>query len=260
MADPDAGPGGGSHAVTWIDAKTVEIRGTRFVADQWFDGVAGDVLYILKGRELIEQYIELIHRTRPKRIVELGIFLGGSVGMIALLADPDKLLAVDITPKRRAPLDELIRSHGLGDRVAAHYGVDQGDRAQLLGLVDETFGKEPIDLVVDDASHDLDLTRRSFEYLFPRLRVGGTYVIEDWGWGLGALGADYQPEETPLAALVFELIVALRFTPGLVDKITVTTDWVTLTRGPLEIDPDRFVLRDVESRRGRDLIAPLTDS
>ena len=34
--------------------------------------------------------------------------------------------------------------------------------------------------MIDDASHKLDLTRRSFEMLFPLLREGGVYVIEDW--------------------------------------------------------------------------------
>jgi predicted methyltransferase len=35
-----------------------------------------------------------------------------------------------------------------------------------------------LDLVVDDTSH-LGPTRASFNTLFPRLRPGGVYVIED---------------------------------------------------------------------------------
>ena len=36
------------------------------------------------------------------------------------------------------------------------------------------------DLIVDDASHLYRPTLASFEVLYPRLRPGGTYVIEDW--------------------------------------------------------------------------------
>ena len=39
---------------------------------------------------------------------------------------------------------------------------------------------EPLDLVIDDASHLYGPTMASFEVLFPRLRPGGLYVIEDW--------------------------------------------------------------------------------
>lgn len=41
------------------------------------------------------------------------------------------------------------------------------------------------DLIVDDASHDGVLTRRTWELLWPLVRPGGFYVIEDWFVGLG---------------------------------------------------------------------------
>jgi hypothetical protein len=36
--------------------------------------------------------------------------------------------------------------------------------------------------VIDDGSHLLEETTRSFGTLFPRLRPGGLYVLEDWNW------------------------------------------------------------------------------
>lgn len=49
-------------------------------------------------------------------------------------------------------------------------------------------------LVVDDASHDGPATQRSFGLLWPLVRPGGYYVVEDWqcslnGWGPGMLRA-----------------------------------------------------------------------
>lgn len=39
------------------------------------------------------------------------------------------------------------------------------------------------DLIVDDASHVGELTAKSFELLWPLVRKGGWYVIEDWHLG-----------------------------------------------------------------------------
>ena len=39
-----------------------------------------------------------------------------------------------------------------------------------------------LDLVIDDASHELHATKASFETLFPLPRSGGWYIIEDWIW------------------------------------------------------------------------------
>ena len=42
------------------------------------------------------------------------------------------------------------------------------------------LGGRLIDLVIDDASHRLAETRSSFESLFPHVRPGGLFIIEDW--------------------------------------------------------------------------------
>jgi hypothetical protein len=48
-----------------------------------------------------------------------------------------------------------------------------------LHIIATEFGAMPLDLVSDDASHLLRETRASFNALFPRLRSGGEYIIED---------------------------------------------------------------------------------
>ena len=69
-----------------------------------------------------------------------------------------------------------------------------------------------LDLVVDDASHAYEETKTSFEVLFPLLRPGGIYVIEDWSW---AHHPDYQSPDAPfskgraLSNLLFEQIMLL---------------------------------------------------
>src|SRR6185436_21011315 len=81
-------------------------------------------------------------------------------------------------------LDRFIAERGLGDRLQAHYRTDQSDRPALARIMADAFGDEPLDLVIDDASHSLAPTRDSFEALFPLVRPGGRFLIEDWHWEL----------------------------------------------------------------------------
>src|ERR1700730_6079246 len=53
---------------------------------------------------------------------------------------------------------------------------DTADRAKLIDVL-EKIG--PLDLVVDDGSHFRDHEERCFEEIFPRMREGGVYIVED---------------------------------------------------------------------------------
>ena len=137
-------------------------------------------LVVRKTRELVERYVALCEATQPKRIVELGINRGGSTALLSELTRPERLVAVELATEAAPLLTDYIAEHGLGDVVRPHYGVDQADRPRLTEIVDHELGAAALDLVVDDASHRYEPSRTSFEVLFPRLRHGGIYVIEDW--------------------------------------------------------------------------------
>ena len=86
-----------------------------------------------------------------------------------------------LAPTPVSALSEFIEHERLTGTVRPFYGVDQGDKDQLTDIMDQEFGRRrPIDLVIDDASHLWDKTLASFEVLYPRLRPGGRFVIEDW--------------------------------------------------------------------------------
>ena len=79
-------------------------------------------------------------------------------------------------------------------------------------IVQHEFCGSPLDLVIDDASHLYEPTKASFETLFPMLRPGGIYIIEDWGW---AHCKEFQSPDHPyfggklaLTTLIFELVEA----------------------------------------------------
>jgi hypothetical protein len=101
-----------------------------------------------------------------------------------------------------------VNRQGATDRLKTYWGIDQGDRAALCEIVGREFDG-PIDLVIDDASHVYGPTRASFETLFPYLRQGGLYIIEDWQWSYSEHPPASLADEQPVAALVHELLDAV---------------------------------------------------
>jgi predicted O-methyltransferase YrrM len=229
-----------------------------------------DRFCIRKHGRLVKLYADLCPQFQGARIVELGIAAGGSTALLALLASPAKLVACDLTKKRVAGLDDFIARRGLGDVVRPYYGVDQSDKAQLSEIVDAELGDQPIDLVIDDASHQWDKTCPSFEVLFSRLRPGGLLVIEDWpaqyfiadrlakvasdpaapGHAvlqekIDAVLRERIPPRPPLARLAAELLLASAASSDVIAKVEVNRYWVTVTRGPADIAPDGLRVADL---------------
>jgi predicted O-methyltransferase YrrM len=231
--------------------------------------------FIVKRPPHRDAFIELCRSVRGGRLVELGIAEGGSTVLAALAAEPSALVAIDIEPEPLAALEEFIAARDLGARVHTRYGIDQGDRDQLARTVDEAIGTEPLDLVVDDASHALDLTRTSFEVLFPRLAPGGLYAIEDWNADhifresmiehFRTASADERaklarslreeaaspptpapPARCPLLDLAVELMLArARDAEDAIAEVVVNRYWLMVRRGLAALDGTTFRLADV---------------
>lgn len=250
-----------------------EFDGVRFVS-AYLPESTPDRFFIVKSPGLIERYLELCKRFRNGRIVELGIAEGGSTALIALAADPERLVAVDLEQEPLEPLSALIEARGLGDRVRPCWGIDQGDREQLGSLIDRELGGREIDLVIDDCSHQLEPTRTSFEVLFPRLRPDGLYVIEDWNADhlmreaviaalrqelaagntelqqsiRAGMAAEAEPDtaarRAPLSQLAIEFVLARAISGDAIAEVVVDEFWITVRRGPGRLDPATFRLDD----------------
>lgn len=136
---------------------------------------------IVKPHELVQRYLDLLAEEAPRVIVELGTKEGGSAALMLVVGRPDRILTIDLAPEVPPVLQRLAATDGTGGAtLVAFTGIDQADTGALRAVVDRGCGGQPIDLVVDDASHRLAPTRASFDVLFPRVRPGGTYIIEDW--------------------------------------------------------------------------------
>lgn len=106
--------------------------------------------------------------TRTERMLEIGVDRGGSLQMWREYMADATIVGLDINPKA-AQYDDP--EHHVHVRIG-----DQTDTAFLGGVVDE-FGW--FDTVLDDGGHTPKQMIGSFQYLFPRLRPGGVYIVED---------------------------------------------------------------------------------
>jgi SAM-dependent methyltransferase len=232
-------------------------------------GVEGGIdFFVAKPRWLVERYIRLIEELQPRHIFELGMFQGGSTALLAALASPRRLVAIDRAEGEKPRVSEYAAHRGLEDAIRIHGGTDQADRARLAEIVADDFEGDPIDLVIDDCSHLYAETKASFNELFPRLRPGGIFVIEDWPWahrppgvepgGEAFPGQDAFRDEEPLTRLILELILGLPAMPGLIADLTVDPGAVTVRRGDAQVDPEGFDITACLDERGLALLAPVS--
>jgi predicted O-methyltransferase YrrM len=207
--------------------------------------MAGADFLLLKHRAVVDRYAELLEDLRPRHVFELGILEGGSTALLSELANPRVLVAIDREPPKTPALENYVARRKLGDVIRIHVDVDQSDRRRLAEIADDAFGDQPLDLVVDDCSHMYEATRESFNELFPRLRPGGLYVIEDWDWIRVEKVAEMWADRIPLTRLAEDLVRALASSSGRISEIVVEPELLRVRRGDASIDPGGFDLTKV---------------
>lgn len=110
------------------------------------------------------------------RVLEIGINHGGSLQLwknyFGVGAD---IIGLDIDPRCLDYTEEQI----------SIYQVDQSDYASMMHVAG-LLG--PFDIIIDDGSHVLEHQATSFKALYPALKAGGIYLIEDCHQSFPALG------------------------------------------------------------------------
>jgi 8-demethyl-8-(2-methoxy-alpha-L-rhamnosyl)tetracenomycin-C 3'-O-methyltransferase len=101
-------------------------------------------------------------RDQPIRLLELGVKDGASLRMWREYFPNASIFGLDINPV-----------------VVPNCTVFVGDQADPLVIGNAGDNCGPFDVIIDDASHISSKTIASFELLWPHLRPGGVYAIED---------------------------------------------------------------------------------
>lgn len=106
-------------------------------------------------------------RNKPVRVLEIGIFQGGSLQMWKeYFGSLAQIVGIDINPQCKQFEEENIHI----------YIGDQADKVFLRQLV---AAEEAFDIIIDDGGHAMNQLRISFDALFPALKPGGIYLAED---------------------------------------------------------------------------------
>ncbi len=110
------------------------------------------------------------YRNRPIRMLEIGVFRGGSLRMWKKYFHPDStIVGIDI--------DKSCQDHQIPEQKVFVRIGSQAD-PEFLAKVNEEFG--PFDIILDDGSHKTHHQNLSFSALFrPALVDGGCYMVED---------------------------------------------------------------------------------
>lgn len=114
-------------------------------------------------------YVE-VHRDRPLSFLEIGVFRGSSLRMWdEFFTHPDaRLCCVDNKRKH-------LRNVPDSPRWTSFFG-SQAD-GEFLEHVAQEAG--PFDVIIEDGQHVPSYQIASFEALWPHVKSGGVYVIED---------------------------------------------------------------------------------
>jgi cephalosporin hydroxylase len=225
-----------------------------YFSDNW-DG--GDTYFLFyKIRELVDQYELFFNRignVGTSNVFELGVFGGGSIPFWNELLQPEKHIGIDLQDIIVTDyLKSYIKNKRESGKLIEIYGeVDQADKRQMRRLANEIF-QGPLDLVIDDASHLYHQTKASFESLFPLLRSGGLYIIEDWAWGHwdDFFASDhFWVDEVPPTRLIHELTEMAGTDASIIRSIQVYRGFVVVERGESTNLDDSFTLERYIKRR-----------
>lgn len=113
-----------------------------------------------------EQHLDYL-KNRPCTILEIGILTGASLRMWHNYFVAAKIIGIDVSPPiNNLPQEQLIKN---GGRIEV-----------VLTDIKHYQPTEPLDVVIDDGSHQAEDILIAFDLLWPAVKPGGWYIIEDW--------------------------------------------------------------------------------
>jgi cephalosporin hydroxylase len=102
----------------------------------------------------------------PVKILEIGVYFGGSTQMWANYFGNCQVIGIDIDPQTQ-PFEEKNITLEIGD---------QADRDFLQSIIDK---HGPFDVIIDDGGHRMKQQITSIEMLWDSVKPGGIYLCED---------------------------------------------------------------------------------
>ncbi|MDR2793573.1 MAG: class I SAM-dependent methyltransferase [Treponema sp.] len=112
-------------------------------------------------------FAEYRKRSKSLTVMEIGVDRGGSLEIWKkYLPKGSKIHGVDINPK--------CRDIKFGGNIYFHLG-----NASDYSFMEKEFSNTEFDFILDDGSHVCSEVIETFRIMFPKIKPGGLYVVED---------------------------------------------------------------------------------
>jgi SAM-dependent methyltransferase len=228
-------------AVSFTSEDSFEFDGLKYFMSttDYTQKTTDEQIVILKPKEWIDFYQSILQKESVKSVLEVSVFQGGMAFLLPSMKLDLRYMGVDLVDELPAVTGILARRPDIGGRVRIQYGMSQDDPG-LPAIAKAHFGGGPLDMIIDDASHMYGLSRRTFEQLFPLLRPGGCYIVEDWAW---AHWRNWTPpaswlKEPSLSNLLFKISIATASDPDLIASVETYRSMFVVRRGSQTLAPD----------------------
>jgi len=128
-----------------------------------------------------EKYFEPL-KDKKLNVLEIGVFNGASVKMWSDYFINSQIFGIDYVDKSKYDAEKI-------KTIIA----DQANREQLTKVFQDL---PEMDIIIDDGGHTMEQQQVSLGVLFPYLKDGGIYVIEDLGSSRPKWARIYNKEKT----------------------------------------------------------------
>jgi hypothetical protein len=114
----------------------------------------------------VYEYFFLPLKYKALKVCEIGVAEGASIKMLRDFFPNAVIYGIDVQDMTSLNSDRM-----------KIFIADQADRNQLKSFTDACGGD--FDIIIDDGGHTMKQQQVSFAYLFPYLKRGGYYIIEE---------------------------------------------------------------------------------
>lgn len=149
-------------------------------------------------------------KNEPINVFEIGVLGGASLKMWERFFTRARIIGIDIKAECQKYATERTT-------------IEIGSQADV-NFLESIVTKYPPTIIIDDGSHRADHIRISFEYLFPRLLLGGIYSIEDLYFHFGDRRQDRRGQAKLSAYEYIALLAVYLAQRGMTGKQSVDID------------------------------------
>lgn len=141
-------------------------------------GTLKDTVHTFSDKGTDHTYIEFYQdQFRPfkskVKMLEIGIMTGGSLLLWSKYFDNYKLVGIELSPSWSCKADFQERLEA-DKNVELNFNISSTNKEYAERFDDQTF-----DVILDDGDHDPAIQFETFKTYFKKLKVNGTYYIED---------------------------------------------------------------------------------